>query len=427
MEQLARQLIPTLPAGIRPEEPQGSVVEIGDADPVRFWSRLMGALSRPRDIALLDPSWPAAWREAMRATLPARASDAGRILVPTGGSGGMPRLCIHTSTTLMTAADGYARRFGSCGLVHAVLALPPFHIGGLMPVLRSARCGGRVAFADARDPGSLTRVDFPLGESALSLVPTQLRRLLDRPEGALALRAFGLILVGGAGCDSSLLEEARAQGLRLAPCYGSTETAAMVTALDPESFLAGAEGVGTPLPHARVVCDPDGRIRVHSEANLLGYLPGSPDFQRDPLTTGDLGRLDVEGRLHVIGRADRVIITGGKKVNPEGVEAAALQTGWVNDAHCRAVPDPEWGQRVELDVLPADATAGQGSAARQSAAGAPDRASSPEAWTNGLLTALRERLPAWAIPKRVQILAVSPRSAAGKWRGDSASGQHNQQ
>lgn len=164
-------------------------------------------------------------------------------------------------------------------------------------------------------------------------------------EAAVAwLRRFRIIFLGGAPALPSLLDRAAEAGLRLSLGYGMTETAAMVTALKPEEFLAGLRGNGAPLPHVRVALTDAGLIRLGGDSLFRGYYP---DW-REPgdFVTADLGRIDARGHLHVLGRSDGVIITGGEKVLPAEVEAALRGTGEFTDVVVLGVPDPEWGQAV---------------------------------------------------------------------------------
>jgi O-succinylbenzoic acid--CoA ligase len=354
--------------------------------------QLKAAIADGRPFALADPAWPAQWRARMQELADAFAGGPA-VLVPTSGSSGMPKYCIHDIDTLRAAARGFASWRGAGGVTHAVNVLPLFHIGGLMPHFRCAETGGAVHAADYRSPRTLTAAPFPLGQAAISLVPTQLRRMLAGPDTLAVLRRFGLILVGGAHCPADVLKNSRQAGLRLAPCYGATETAAMVAALEPEAFLGGAGGVGRALSHATIDTDPAGRVRVRSAAVMRGYFPAAPGFCRDPFVTGDLGEFDADGGLRILGRSDRVIITGGKNVHPEQVEAALLATGLASRAQCRGVPDPDWGQRVEAWVVPA-------------VGAAPTR--------EQLRQALRERLPAHAIPKALH-LDSGPADGADGW------------
>jgi O-succinylbenzoic acid--CoA ligase len=93
-----------------------------------------------------------------------------------------------------------------------------------------------------RDPEALVEaVVLPDQPVLISLVPTQLARLMAVPQARAWLRQLAVVWVGGAALPEALAAQARSAGIRLAPCYGATETAAMVSALPPGQFLAGAE------------------------------------------------------------------------------------------------------------------------------------------------------------------------------------------
>lgn len=318
----------------------------------------------------------------------------------TSGSSGPPRKCLHRKETLLAAAQGFVTRFPA--VRHAVNVLPTDHISGIMPYLRAAAADGKIFDADYRDPASWLSAPFPLHEAAISLVPTQLVRLLQMPEGTNALQRFGLILLGGAAASDELLHRAREAGLRLCPCYGMSETAAMVCALDPDDFLAGHDGVGTPFPHVQLELQND-RLAIRSPAICHGYLPHDPAFQRDPFITNDFARCDEMGGWHILGRADRVIISGGKKIHPEAVEATALTFPGIQAANCFGETDADWGQRVCLEMVlhpEIAATSSVGS----------------EDLLQQLHLHLRARLDSHERPKQIRIIDAASLSSLGKWR-----------
>ena len=113
----------------------------------------------------------------------------------------------------------------------------------------------------------------------LSLVPTQLRRLLAHPEGCSWLQAMDVIWVGGAALPLDLAALSRQAGLRLAPCYGATETAAMVTVQTPQAFLAGHRSCGQPLEGVRLRLDPDGALAVHCDRLAVARLDPAGGLQ----------------------------------------------------------------------------------------------------------------------------------------------------
>jgi o-succinylbenzoate---CoA ligase len=173
-------------------------------------------------------------------------------------------------------------------------------------------------------------------------VPTQLQRLL--PAQAEWLHQFRAVLVGGAPWWPDLLRLARQAQIPLSLSYGMTETAALVAALPPQDFLAGVNASGRVLPHAQLQILADGHIAVRSPAIMLGYYPqlNTAGYWQ----TEDLGMIDQQGYLQILGRDSHKIITGGEKVFPLEVEAIIRSTGLVTDVYVLGIPDQEWGERV---------------------------------------------------------------------------------
>lgn len=266
-------------------------------------------------------------------------------VVTTSGSTGVPKAVLLSGTALAASATATAARLGGEG--RWLLALPAHHVAGVQVLLRSARAGVPAAVMDLRDGFRPDAFAAAVAEARpsiarLSLVPTQLRRLLDASGAGLdALRSIGAVLVGGAAAEAALLERARAAGVRVVTTYGMSET------------CGGCVYDGVPLDRVTVdIEDPDpsgaGRIVLGGATVADGYqglddpsfLPGRR------FRTSDLGRVLPGGRLEVLGRADDVIVTGGEKVPPVVVEQALLTVPGVREACVVGVPDAEWGARV---------------------------------------------------------------------------------
>lgn len=301
------------------------------------------------------------------------------IMIPTGGSSGKIRFAIHTWDTLTASIRGF-REYFQISTVNSFCLLPLYHVSGLMQFLRSFTSGGtfvslpsykdildrNILEAIASDPGSKSKKHTSeLGKIDpatffISLVPTQLSRLLQNPTAANWLSQFKTVLLGGAPPWPELLDMARQQQINLAPTYGMTETASQVVTLKPEDFLAGNNSCGRVLPHANIeICGENSRqldinqigiIKIRAKSLALGYYPPvtgvqfsnkPPDFISD-----DLGFFDVDGFLNIVGRRSDKIITGGENVFPAEVEAAIRYTGLVKDVCAIALKDPDWGQAI---------------------------------------------------------------------------------
>jgi O-succinylbenzoic acid--CoA ligase len=350
-------------------------------------------------VFLCDPKWSAEERvnldllQRSAYQPPGTEMGDGWVCIPTGGTSGTLRFARHDEHTLGAAVAGFCTHFG-LGRVNAVGVLPAHHVSGLMARLRCAATGGEHVPWDWKD---LEAGRWPgrIGEDwMISLVPTQLQRLLASPSAVNALRRFGLIFLGGGPVWPALADAAAAQGLRISLSYGMTETAAMVTALKPEEFLAGRRTSGRPLPHARVSIGPDGTVRIAGESVFRGYFPEMREER--VLITEDLGEFDADGHLRVLGRRDAVIITGGEKVQPLEVEAALRASGEFSDVAVVGIPDAEWGERV-VACYPAEGRT-------------PDL---------GVVSAALAGLAGFKRPKRFLPVADWPRNAQGKLnRGD---------
>lgn len=378
-------------------------------------------------VILASPEWTTAWvaagRQAVEPTVevatdgtvtrwapPGLAATDGAVVLATGGTGGRLGWVELSSTTLAAAASGYGAWWGEP--VNTLGVLPMWHVSGLLPPLRAAVTGGDFAATDYRELGEHGGLD-PAGWT-VSLVPTQLARLLDEPASRAWLAATSLVLVGGAATEPLLRARALAADLPLALSYGMTETAAAVAVCRPAvTEVASDRPVAAALlPHVRadivepwtslvqgpevagqiMLSGPSVATRTWREPTGWKTVEAATDGPGRRWRTGDCGRLTADGRLAVTGRLDAFINTGGEKVDPEYVRQTILGTGLAQDAWVAGRPDSDWGEQVVAWVVP-----------RTSAV-----------TLSHLAETLRGLLPPAARPKRWHQVTEIPRSAAGK-------------
>lgn len=324
-----------------------------ESDPKRFQSAFASGVAAGGKVFLADPRWTAAEMaefDRLRAGAEEEnpegdaMGDLGWLYIPTGGTGGRLKLARHDERTINAAVRGFTRHFLE-ETVYALGILPLHHVSGLMAWLRCALTRGAYTAGDWNllQEGELPRQLDQRGY--LSLVPTQLQKLLAREPAVRWLKSFRAVFVGGGPSWPDLLDRAARVDVPLVLSYGMTETAAMVAAQQPGDFLAGDRSCGRNLPHARISTDAEGVVRVAGESVFRGYA-GGPMSHTRLYETFDVGKVDPLGHLWIEGRRDQIIITGGEKVDPLEVEAVLRGTGEFSDVVVLGVDDPVWGQRL---------------------------------------------------------------------------------
>ncbi len=273
--------------------------------------------------------------------------------IHTSGSSGPPKVAALTRANLVFSALGANRVIELGRDDRWLLSLPLYHVGGVGILVRCLLAGACVAIAD--EPRELARSIVNLGVTHLSLVPTQLRRLLSDPDRDTAIRGLKSVLVGGAATTDDLVGEALDAGLPLHLTYGLTEMSSQVATVRPSG--SGSSSVSVlPFRSVRLV---DGEILVRGEPLFVGYLTKeSVESAVDDegwFHTGDQGNFDRDGRLVVTGRIDDMFISGGENIHPGVIEHAANKIDEIERSIVVSVHDQEYGARPVLFVRYADA------------------------------------------------------------------------
>lgn len=293
-----------------------------------------GLLRRLRPAALVDRSGGHPLPD------PAPLADDVAVVVATSGSTGAPKGVQLSAAALRHSANATLARLGARPDNRWLCCLPTHHIAGLQVLVRSLVAGSTPVIHESFDASALAAADAEF----VSLVPTMLFRALA--DGA-DLSRFRRILLGGASASPMLLDRARAAGAAVTTTYGMTETS------------GGAVYDGVPLDGVDVAADPpDGVIRLRGPVLASGYrldpVATATAFVDGWYVTPDVGRLEMDGRLAVLGRRDDMVITGGVNVSLGAVAAALTGHRGVADAAAYARADPEWGQRIVAVVVAHD-------------------------------------------------------------------------
>ncbi|MGD0949058.1 MAG: o-succinylbenzoate--CoA ligase [Candidatus Binatia bacterium] len=335
-------------------------------------------------------------------------------IIYTSGSTGHPRGVLLTYGNFFWSAVGSAFNLGVHRDDRWLACLPFCHVGGLSILLRSVIYGTTVVTHDGFDAAQVDRALDEERVTIVSVVANMLQRLLERRGNRPYPSWLRCVLLGGGPAPLALLQACRARGVPVVQTYGLTEAASQVTTLAPadadrklgsagkpllgtEIALSGPNGPGPngPRPNGPVPADAVGEILVRGPTVSPGYLDPADNVHREDgwLRTGDLGRLDAEGFLYVMGRHDDMIITGGENVYPAEVEAVLQGHLAVAEACVFGVSDARWGQAVAAGVR-----------LRVGATATPSE----------LIEYVCQHLARFKAPRRIHFVEDFPRTASGK-------------
>ncbi|MEL7362416.1 MAG: AMP-binding protein, partial [Bacteroidota bacterium] len=319
------------------------------------------------DAAFSLPTYPLASKRAAQSTRPTLDLRPSPLdprpwtLIHTSGSSGTPKAALHTWDNHLWSARGWIERLRLGPQHRWWLDLPLYHVGGLAILVRCALAGAAAVLPPPKTP--LPEAVRRYGVTHASLVATQLRRALDAatPADLEALRGMDALLLGGSAIPEDVLREAYDAGLPVLTSYGMTEMTSTVTATPPDASFEALCTAGAVLPHREVRLADDGEILVRGRTRFAGYLDDATltePFDADGwFGTRDIGVwVEVDGQrlLRVVGRTDRMFISGGENIQPEAIEAALLRLPGVRRAAVVPIADAEFGHRpvafVEADI-----------------------------------------------------------------------------
>ena len=261
--------------------------------------------------------------------------DEVRLVVMTSGTTGRPAPVKLTTAQLTFSACGSAIRLGHLPTDRWLNCLPLHHVGGLSILIRTSLYGTTMRLKRSFVPTEIAAELVSGVITQVSLVPAMWEKVLDVWSGAEFPANLRTVLIGGASLKPDLRARGEALGAPVAETWGMTEAASQVCTRSPGSL---GEGVGAPIPFARVE-NRDGRLVVDG-----------PIVQSTHLSS-DLGTVTDAGQVHITGRVDDVIISGGLNLQPTLIESVLLQHPGIKAAVVVGQKDAQWGQRPHALVV----------------------------------------------------------------------------
>ena len=296
--------------------------------------------------------------------------DAWGTIVFTSGSTGSAKAVVHSLANHFYSALGANQLMPLNPGDRWLISLPLYHVGGLAIFFRTLLSGATMVVPSEKLTLAETLTNKKI--SHLSLVPTQLQRLLQSSDGIDSLLQLKLILLGGSPIPETLLDQSEELGLNINTTYGSTEMASQVATGKKDNHRI------LPFREVRISSEKDAcpEIEVRGKTRFLGYLYESglsqPFDKNGWFKTGDIGALDVNPTkikkfqpenynvgyrktlndqsdivhtLTVLGRKDNMFISGGENIHPEEIERVMYESGMLDEAIVVPVKDVEFGKR----------------------------------------------------------------------------------
>jgi acyl-CoA synthetase (AMP-forming)/AMP-acid ligase II len=341
------------------------------------------------------------------ADAPPKPSEAPRITILTSGTTGTPKGAPRSEPRSLSLLGGLLSKVPFRAQETTELCVPMFHALGFMQALVGIGLGSTLVLRRRFDPEPTLQSLEEHHASAMVVVPVMLRRLLDVGEEQIKQRdlsSLRIIFVSGSALGADLAERAtKAFGPVIYNLYGSTEVA-YATIATPEDIEADSSSVGKVVRGSVVKIFDEhgeelprgetGRIFVGNLSQFEGYTGGgSKDSIQGLMSSGDVGRFDVNGRLFIEGRDDEMIVSGGENVFPAEVEELLAAHESIEEAAAIGVDDDKFGQRLKAFVVLRDGA---------------------KLTEEDLKSYVKDNLANYKVPREVVFLDELPRNPTGK-------------
>ncbi|GAB4144009.1 MAG: o-succinylbenzoate--CoA ligase [Ignavibacteriales bacterium] len=325
------------------------------------------------------------------------------LIIFTSGSSGNSKGVVHTLGNIYNSVMNIKEieRFDYSD--NFLLSLPLYHIGGLMIFFRSYFSSAKFTIPKSLKTDELIS-EINLNKiTILSLVPTQLRRIINQE--IISPKSLRSIYIGGAASDDELIEKALALSWQIKKVYGSTETCSMVAINDLTKNPNRIKSSGKPITNNYFyILKDDGNPCSFNESGQIG-IKGNTLFKKyfldeeetskvflgEIFLTGDYGYIDAAGFLFITGRIKKIIISGGENIDPIEVENAIKKIDESLNPIVFGIKNADWGEIVCAVI------------------------ESQKKYSEiDIKNQLRNKIAPHKIPKKIKVIQSFPRNDVGK-------------
>jgi long-chain acyl-CoA synthetase len=340
--------------------------------------------------------------EASELTYAEQPDESPAVMLFTSGTTGVPKPVFFSHAALMEYlySSASSPEIGSTDC--SVVCVPCYHVAGLTAVLTSLYSGRRIRTLGAFSSKEWTNAVFEGAATHSFLVPTMVKEVVDDPTFEPSrLGSLETLAYGAGPMPRSVIMKA----LELFPpstgfvnAYGLTEAGGVVSMLLPEDHRDALAGQ---TDEVRARLGSVGRAAPGAELRIAPQVPGERvgqvEVRRDALEwieSGDLGYMDDDGYLFLVGRAVDRIVRGGENIDPVEIEEALRECDGVVDAAVVGRQDERWGETVVAFVV--------------------TQPGQPPLDTDHVQAQLRSKLSSYKVPEEFRLIETLPRNSLGK-------------
>ena len=316
------------------------------------------------------------------------------VVIFTSGSTGRPKGVVHTFRSLINSIENGNQILNHKERDRWLASLPFYHIGGFQIISRSLYYGCSIIIPETIQTNHLADAIINFRPTHLSLVSTQLERLLHQK--VKSTQSLKVSLIGGGFVDDKLMTEANKLDWKPFRVYGSSETASFITAISANEIKNKPQSIGKVLKNVIVKISDDSEILIKSNSLFRNYLNDKNETSSKLVNgfyhTGDLGFIDDDGYLFIEARRNDLIVTGGENVNPIEVEKVLIELPFIKDACVFSKQSKTWGQEVVAAVVITGSSIAE----------------------KDIKEILKQKLAGYKIPKKLFFVDELPRTSLGK-------------
>jgi O-succinylbenzoic acid--CoA ligase len=327
------------------------------------------------------------------------------LIMYTSGSSGAPKGVELTFSNLYYSAANANEVLEHTGKDRWLASLPFYHIGGFSIIIRTMLYGTSIIFPSSMNYMNIVESIQKHHPSLISLVPTNLKRMLE--SGVRPNKELRYVLLGGGPSEKDLVDKALNEGWNIIKVYGSTETSSLVSAVDCRKHISKSGSSGKALSGNEILITDDnfsalennvaGNIGAAGPSIFDGYYKDDQytksKFNGKYYLTGDYGYIDKDGFLYVLSRRTDLIISGGENISPFEIEEKLNALENIIESCVFPADDKEWGQIAAAAIVVKKNFQGVENAIREE---------------------LKQMLPSFKIPKKFFIVKEIPKTSIGK-------------